>query len=79
MDAAEVEKYLLRALEKLRAQSPALTAEAGALEHIAACCGGEVRKAANALEICALGALATTGQPVITLADAKEAAHTWAT
>ena len=75
VDAAEVEKYLRRALEKLRAQSPALTAEAGALEHIAACCGGDVRKAANALEICALGALATTGQPVITLADAKEAAQ----
>ena len=49
VDAAEVEKYLRRALEKLRAQSPALTAEAGALEHIAACCGGDVRKAANAL------------------------------
>ena len=75
VDAAEVEKYLRRALEKLRAQSSALTAEAGALEHIAACCGGDVRKAANALEICALGALATTGQPVITLADAKEAAQ----
>lgn len=75
VDAAEVEKYLRRALEKLRAQSPTLTAEAGALEHIAACCGGDVRKAANALEICALGALATTGQPVITLADAKEAAQ----
>lgn len=75
VDAAEVEKYLRRALEKLQAQSPALTAEAGALEHIAACCGGDVRKAANALEICALGALATTGQPVITLADAREAAQ----
>ena len=75
VEAAEVQKYLAAALEKLRQQYPGLTAEEGALAHIAACCGGDVRKAANALEICALGALATTGQPVITLADAKEAAQ----
>ena len=62
-------------MEKLRQQYPGLTAEEGALAHIAVCCGGDVRKAANALEICALGALATTGYPVITLADAKEAAQ----
>ena len=62
-------------MEKLRQQSPGLQVEEGALAHIAACCGGDVRKAANALEICALGAMATTGRPVITLEDAKQAAQ----
>ena len=75
VDAAEVERYLESAMEKLRQQSPELQVEEGALAHIAACCGGDVRKAANALEICALGAMATTGRPFITLADAKEAAQ----
>mgnify|MGYP000355150882 FL=1 len=75
VEAAEVERYLHMALEKLQRQSPDLTAEEGALAHIAACCGGDVRKAANALEICALGAMATTGKPVITLADAAQAAQ----
>ncbi len=45
--------------------------EAGALEHIAACCGGDVRKAMNAVEV-----LFSAGQPKegvleLTLADAK--------
>ncbi len=45
--------------------------EAGALEHIAACCGGDVRKAMNAVEV-----LFSAGQPEkgvlpLTLADAK--------
>ena len=75
VDAAEVERYLESAMEKLRQQSPELQVEEGALAHIAACCGGDVRKAANALEICALGAMATTGRPVITLEDAKQAAQ----
>ena len=75
VDAAEVERYLESAMEKLRQQSPGLQVEEGALAHIAACCGGDVRKAANALEICALGAMATTGRPVITLEDAKQAAQ----
>ena len=75
VDAAEVEHYLESAMEKLRQQSPELQVEEGALAHIAACCGGDVRKAANALEICALGAMATTGRPVITLEDAKQAAQ----
>ena len=70
-----MERYLHMALEKLQQQSPDLTAEEDALAHIAACCGGDVRKAANALEICALGAMATTGKPVITLADATQAAQ----
>ena len=75
VDAAEVERYLESAMEKLRQQSPGLQVEEGALAHIAACCGGDVRKAANALEICALGAMATTGRPVISLEDAKQAAQ----
>ena len=75
MDAAEVERYLESAMEKLRQQSPELQVEEGALAHIAACCGGDVRKAANALEMRALGAMATTGRPVITLEDAKQAAQ----
>jgi len=48
VDAAEVEHYLESAMEKLRQQSPELQVEEGALAHIAACCGGDVRKAANA-------------------------------
>ena len=40
VDAAEVERYLESAMEKLRQQSPELQVEEGALAHIAACCGG---------------------------------------
>lgn len=73
VEPEEIEKYLSRALSILREDYPALTVEEGVLGYIASVCGGDVRKAANALEVCALAATATTGEQRITLADAAMA------
>ncbi len=45
--------------------------ETGALEHIAACCGGDVRKAMNAVEVLFSAGQPTNGILPLTLADAK--------
>jgi putative ATPase len=73
VEAAEVERCLERVLGILREEDPAVEAEEGVLAHIAASCGGDVRKAVNALELSYLGAAASEGGGVrrITLADAK--------
>lgn len=73
VEPEEIQKYLLRALSILREDHPALIVEEGVLGYIASVCGGDVRKAANALEVCALAATATTGEQRITLADAAMA------
>ena len=49
----------------------AVTAEEGALEHIAFSCGGDLRKALNAVEVLFSAAGAGTDTLQITLADAK--------
>ena len=59
VEAAEVERCLERVLGILREEDPAVEAEEGVLAHIAASCGGDVRKAVNALELSYLGAAAT--------------------
>ena len=68
-----MERCLERVLGILREEDPAVEAEEGVLAHIAASCGGDVRKAVNALELSYLGAAASEGGGVrrITLADAK--------
>ena len=48
-----------------------VTAEDGALEHIASSCGGDVRKSVNAVEAIFLGAKLGTQSLCITLEDAK--------
>lgn len=69
--AGEIQKCLGRVLDLLREEEPRLRVEEGVAEHIAATCGGDVRKAVNALELAWLGAAVQPGEKTITLADAK--------
>ncbi len=46
-------------------------AEEGALDHIASACGGDVRKAMNAVEVLFSAGVPENGQILLTLADAK--------
>ena len=48
-----------------------VTSEEGALEHIASCCGGDVRKGINAVEALFIASRPGDTELVITLADAK--------
>lgn len=48
-----------------------VTSEEGALEHIASCCGGDVRKGINAVEALFIAARPGDTDLLITLADAK--------
>ena len=68
---AQIELGLGRVLDILRQEEPELEVEDGVLGHIAATCGGDVRKAVNALELAYLGAAAAQGQKRITLEDAR--------
>lgn len=49
----------------------AVTAEEGALEHIASCCGGDIRKAINAVEAMFIAARPGDTELLLTLDDAK--------
>ena len=68
---AQIELGLGRVLDILRQEEPELEVEDGVLGHIAASCGGDVRKAVNALELAYLGAAAAQGRKRITLEDAR--------
>ncbi|MEG0542615.1 MAG: replication-associated recombination protein A, partial [Angelakisella sp.] len=74
VSAAEVERSLNRVLAVMQEENP-VEVEAGVLSHIAACCGGDVRKAMNALELTWLAAASTEGEKKITLEDAKTVAQ----
>ena len=66
---AEVETAVTRAIELLNARrGEPLTLEDGVVKHISASCGGDVRKAMNALELLFS---ASAGRSALTLADAK--------
>lgn len=67
--AGDIEKAVGRALDLLRQDGP-LEVEAGVPAYIAASCGGDVRKAVNAVEMAYLAA-AGGDPPVITMEDAK--------
>ncbi len=69
--AGEIQRCLGRAVGILREEEPGLQVEEGVLEQIAATCGGDVRKAVNALELAYLGAAASQGEKRLSLADAK--------
>lgn len=75
--AGEIQKSLRRALGLIREEDPAIALEEGVLEHIAATCGGDVRKAVNALELVWLGASAREGEEnrLLTLEDARAASQ----
>lgn len=53
----------------------ALVLEEGVREHIASACGGDIRKAMNALELLASAAKKKQGKLLVTLEDAKTAAQ----
>jgi len=46
--------------------------EEGALEHIAGCCGGDIRKAMNAIEVMFSAGVVKDGTILLTLEDAKQ-------
>ena len=72
IDTAAALKATKRAVSFMENRT-ALTAqvEEGALEHIAQCCGGDIRKAMNAIEVL-FSAAVTDGKTIrLTLADAK--------
>ena len=49
-----------------------IESESGVTEHIARACGGDVRKAMNAVELCVLSAAMTDGVRLVTLESAAE-------
>ena len=71
VSAPEIQRGLGRVAKVLREDAPGLEIEDGVIPHIAATCGGDVRKAVNALELAYLGACAGEGPRRITLADAQ--------
>lgn len=67
----EVARAVERAFAIAKESHEGLQVEAGVVEHIALSCGGDVRKALNAVEMLTLSA-ASQEQPTATLAAAKE-------
>lgn len=65
----EIKKALLRGVEKL-SESVSIKCEEGVIEHIAAVCGGDVRKALNSLELCVLAATPDKNGNIFITADA---------
>lgn len=76
LEGAEVVPAILRGLEYMarRSETP-LTWEDGVVEHIAQACGGDVRKAMNAVELLSGAARVTEEGRRITLEDARMAAQ----
>ncbi len=72
IDAAAALKAVRRAVGLLEARSGLQAApEAGALEYIAGACGGDLRKAINAVEVLFSAGIPTGNRLPLTLADAK--------
>ena len=76
LEGADVVPAILRGLEYMarRSEIP-LTWEDGVVEHIAQACGGDVRKAMNAVELLSGAARVTEEGRCITLEDARMAAQ----
>jgi len=71
--AAEVRPAVERALETVRSESPLpLRWEEGLPDYIAQACGGDVRKAMNAVELLSQAAQPEDGALLLTLADAEQ-------
>ena len=72
VDNAEIEKAVVRAFEYLsRQRGEEYKIEPGVESYISTACGGDVRKAMNAVELCALSAPAESNARLITLTAAK--------
>ncbi|MBQ1546707.1 MAG: replication-associated recombination protein A [Clostridia bacterium] len=73
IEAAETERAVYRAYEQLsKMKGRSYTLEDGTARHIATACGGDVRKALNAVELTALTAQEREGDYFVTLESAKE-------
>ena len=72
VEPAEVQRAVERALRICAEEYPGLTAEDGVAEYISLSCGGDVRKALNAVEMLVLSAVSSSEVPVATLEAAKE-------
>lgn len=69
----DIEKAVLRGFEFLRNETgEKIELENGVSMHIATACGGDVRKAINAVELCFLSTLPNENVRKVTLATAKE-------
>ena len=72
VDASEMERAVIRAFEKLgEAQGAPLLLDDGVTAHIALGSGGDVRKAMNAAELCALSAVPTADGMRVTMEVAQ--------
>ena len=73
VEPADIVHAVERAFDFLRAErSETIEPEAGVTEHIARACGGDVRKAMNAVELCVLSAPYRDGVRSVTLESAEE-------
>lgn len=72
MEPPEVQRAVERAFRVCAEEYPGLTVEDGVAEHISFSCGGDVRKALNAVEMLVLSAVSSSEVPVATLQAAKE-------
>lgn len=73
VDPADAEKAVLRAIAFLeRRDHVQIAAELGVTTHIAQSCGGDVRKAINAVELLYSAAKGAAGSVTLTLADARQ-------
>lgn len=72
VEPPEVQRAVERAFRACAEEYPGLTVEDGVAEHISFSCGGDVRKALNAVEMLVLSAVSSSEVPVATLQAAKE-------
>lgn len=73
VDSAEVEKAVRRGFELIADDEQIkINADDDAVKYISTACGGDVRKALNAVELCTIAAMPTDGVRNITLEIAKQ-------
>lgn len=68
LEPGDVKLAIERAFKKL---SDDVSIEDGVIDHVASACGGDVRKALNAVELLAGSAVEIEGKATVTLSDAK--------
>jgi len=74
VEASEIERAVERAFDELRKTQPTeLVVEEGVVSYIASCCGGDVRKAINQVELCVLASVvAADGSLCVTMDTASQ-------
>lgn len=72
VEPEETEKAVVRAFDLLQQEQGPIAIEDGVVSAIALACGGDVRKAINAVELCVLSAKEAGGVRTVSLADAAQ-------